>query len=151
GTGTALINILGSSFAPGSYPLIAYTNGTGLASIKLGSLPLGESGTLVQSGNVPRLNLAYVPRNLEWTGNASSNWDTSAINWYDLNNGNSPVSYFQSGGNGDAVTFDDNGGANPNINLGIAVTPSQLTFNNNGVAYAFSGSGSISGSVSLVK
>jgi autotransporter-associated beta strand protein len=150
GTGTALLNISGSSFIPGTYPLIAYTNVTGAGSIKLGSVPLGVSATLVQSGNAFNLVVAYVPKNLEWSGTASPNWDLSSINWYDLNNGNNPTNYAQAGGGGDAVTFDDNGGANPNVNIGITVTPSQVTFDNNGVVYTLSGNGAINGGTSLI-
>lgn len=150
GTGVALINILGSSFSPGMYPLIAYTNITGASSIQLGSVPLGVSGTLVLSNNMLNLSVSYVPKNLEWSGAASPNWDTTSINWYDLNNGDNPTNYAQAGGNGDAVTFDDNGGANPGVNIGIAVTPSQVTFNNNSVVYTLSGSGAINGGTSLI-
>src|SRR4029077_11225364 len=75
---------------------------------------------------------------------------TTSVNWNDLNNGNNPTNYAQSGGSGDAVSFDDNGNANPNVNIGITVTPSQLAMNNN-INYTFSGTGKISGGVSLVK
>jgi len=149
GTGTALINITGSSFAPGNYPLIAYTNASGLSSIQLGSLPLGLSASLVTAGNVLSLNVALVPKNLEWSGNANANWDTASIDWFDLNNGSNPTNYTQSGSSGDAVTFDDNGGANPNVIVGITVTPSQVVFNNNGVNYTFAGAGKISGATAL--
>ncbi len=149
GTGVALINISGSSFASGVYPLIAFTNITGAASFQLGTLPLGLTATLLQTAHALSLNVALVPKNLEWSG-AGVNWDTTSLNWSDLNNGNNPTNYTQSGGNGDAVTFDDNGGANPNVNIGITVTPSQLVMNNN-ANYAFSGTGKISGAVNLIK
>lgn len=149
GTGTAFLNLSGSGFVPGTYPLVAYTTVSGASSFKLGSLPLGVAGTLTLSGNALNLVVAYVPKNLAWSGAVNANWDTTSLDWYDLNNGNNATNYSQSGGSGDAVTFDDNGAANPNVNIGITVTPSQVTFNNNAEAYVLSGTGAINGGTSL--
>lgn len=151
GTGVAQINITGSGFSPGVYPLVGYTTLTGASSFSLGTFPLGLSATLIQTNSTLSLNVALVPKNLEWSGAADPNWNTTSIDWYDLNNGNNPTNYAQSSGSGDAVTFDDNGGANPGVNIGITVTPSQLVVNNNGVSYNFSGAGKISGGVGLLK
>jgi fibronectin-binding autotransporter adhesin len=151
GTGTALINIVGSEFVPGSYPLIGFTTGSGLSAIKLGSLPLGLSATLVQSANALSLNVALVPKNLAWSGALDGNWNTTTFNWFDLNNANNLTNYTQSGGTGDAVTFDDSvSGGVTTINIAGTVTPSQLTANNN-VTYTFTGAGKISGATALVK
>ncbi len=152
GTGTALINITGSGINPGTYPLIAYTSISGASSIKLGSIPLGLSATLVNSGSALSLNVANVPKILSWTGSANSSWDTNSIDWADLNNANNPTNYAQAGGTGDSVTFDDSVGAGPTgVNVGITVTPSQLVVNNTIVNYTFSGAGKISGATTLAK
>ncbi len=151
GTGTALINITGSGFAPGSYPLIGFVSGTGLNAIKLGSIPLGLSATLVQSANALSLNVSLVPKHLTWSGAHDGNWDTTTFNWLDLDHVFNPTNYSQSGGKGDAVTFDDTvGGGVTTINIGATVTPAQVVANNN-VSYTFTGAGSISGPTSLIK
>ena len=150
-SGMALINIAGTSLASGTYPLIGFTSASGLSSIKLGTLPLGVSGTLVQIGNTLNLTVALVPKNLAWRGAIDGNWNTSTFNWADLNNGNNPTNYNQSGSSGDAVTFDDSvGGGVTAINISGTVTPSSVTVNNN-VNYSMSGAGKISGSTALTK
>jgi fibronectin-binding autotransporter adhesin len=150
-SGTALINIAGLSFASGTYPLISFTSASGLSSIKLGTLPLGVSGTLVQIGNTLNLNIALAPKNLAWSGAIDGNWNSSTFNWADLNNGNNPTNFAQSGSSGDMVTFDDTVGAGVTaIIIPGTVTPSAVTVNNN-VSYTMSGAGKISGATALTK
>jgi autotransporter-associated beta strand protein len=151
GAGVAVINIVGSGFTPGVYPLVAYTSITGASSFILGTVPLGLSSGLILTNNTLCLNVALVPKNLEWSGTAGPAWNTTSLNWYDLNNGDNLTNYAQSSGSGDAVTFDDNGSASPSVTVGLTVTPSQIEFNNSSVSYSFSGTGKISGGVSLVK
>ncbi|MGC3958370.1 MAG: autotransporter-associated beta strand repeat-containing protein [Verrucomicrobiota bacterium] len=150
-SGTALINIAGSSLASGTYPLVSFTAGSGLSSIKLGTLPLGVSGTLNQVGNTLNLVVALVPKNLAWSGTIDGNWNTTTFNWADLNNGNNPTNFNQSGGSGDTVTFDDTVGAGVTaVIIPGTVTPSLVTVNNN-VNYTMSGAGKISGATALNK
>ena len=44
---------------------------------------------------------AHRIRHGDWTGAANNLWNTSAINWADLGNGDNPTNYAQPGGFGD--------------------------------------------------
>ena len=150
GNGNATINIIGQGLAPGQFPLIQFTSASGVGNFHLGTVPPGVSATLVQTATTLELNISSVVKSIAWTGAANNLWNTSAINWADLGNGNNPTNYAQSGGFGDMVTFDDNATGPTTISLGLALTPVSMTFNNNGLPYIFSGPGSISGVGSLI-
>jgi autotransporter-associated beta strand protein len=145
------IDITGASLTTGSFPLINFTTGSGLANIHLRSLPPGVSATLSPSGSSLQLVVSSVGKTLAWSGAVDNNWDTSTLNWANLANGNLPASYAQSGGFGDLVTFDDTLSGNPNVNLALAVSPVTMTLNNNGAIYSFTGPGKITGIGNVIK
>ncbi len=152
GNGNASINISGHGFSAGTFALIQFSSVAGLGNFHLGSLPPGLTGTLVTNDTTISLNISSVVKTLAWTGGLNNLWDTTSTNWADLNNGNNPTNYAQSGGFGDMVTFDDGAIGSSSVNLALAVTPVSLTVNNvSSLDYAFTGSGKISGGASLTK
>jgi autotransporter-associated beta strand protein len=161
-TGTNnLINLTGNGFVAGQFPLIKYGSGS-LASIsgfKLGTLPAGVNAVLVNNtGNQSvDLNITFVGQSLSWYGATNgvvlANWDINADTNWNLGG----AKYLEYNGNtfGDLVTFDDtlfNDGIHPpatNVILTAALHPSQMTMNNSGFPYVFSGPGSLAGPGSL--
>ncbi len=86
-----------------------------------------------------------LPRDLSWKGTGSS-WDTTtATNWLRVSN-NTNVAY----SDGDRVTFDQSGIAQPNVAVTGALVPTTVDVNASG-NYTFSGSGSISSTGTLTK
>ncbi len=153
GNGSVAINLTGQNLLAGQFPLIQFTGATGLGNFYLASKPLGVNATLVPTATSLDLKITSVVNSLEWTGAANNQWDTSAINWMDLNHGNNATNFTQSAGIGDAVTFGDNGSANTTVDLPITVTPVSVTVSspNNYIDYVLTGSGKISGSGNLKK
>jgi autotransporter-associated beta strand protein len=145
--GTVTLNVLSSApIAVGTVPLVQYGTPAGAGSFVLGSIPAGETGHLVNSGGVISLVItsAGAPR---WNGNVSGVWDINATtNWVDLIT-SSPTTYHD----GEPILFDDNATGTTSITLGVTVAPGEMTVNNSSKPYTISGSGNISGSVSLVK
>lgn len=90
-----------------------------------------------------------VPLNLTWLGSAGVTWDTNTVNW-DSNSDAVADSAFTFGDN---VRFDDNGSANPIIDLSGSFTPSSVVVSNTSVNYFLgtSGSGNLGGSCGLTK
>ena len=90
-----------------------------------------------------------VPLNLTWLGSAGLTWDTNTVNW-DSNSDAVADSAFTFGDN---VRFDDNGSANPIIDVSGSFTPSSIVVSNIGVNYFLgsSASGGIAGSCGLTK
>ena len=138
-----------------SIPLISYnlsdgdpgTNGLNLV------VPSGYSGSLVDDG-AGTIDLSISPAGLVisdllWKGAVSatlnSNWDNGITpDWINL--ANSLSSAYT---NPAVVAFDDSA-LNSTVILNTNVTPSSLTFSNSVLDYSISGTGSISGSASLV-
>jgi autotransporter-associated beta strand protein len=89
------------------------------------------------------VNVVYIPQNLVWVGNNTSNpWDTTnTADWF---NGNNAVTFHTT----DNVTFDDTGSTSPAINLAATVTPGNMALNSS-QNYTFSGAGGIAGTGSL--
>ncbi len=142
--GPATININSGTFAVGqSYPLLSWTGGNAPA-VNLGNL-IGAVGNLSTNGNKIQLNvtgLAYV-----WSGINSGNWDaTTAGNW--LQNGSAAVFV-----DGSQALFDDTATGETNVVLNAAVSPGNVTVNNNSKIYTITSSGAnvIEGSGSLTK
>lgn len=160
---TNVINILGSGFTAGQFPLIKYGAGT-LASIsgfKL-NLPPGVNATLVNNtaNQSLDLNISFIGQALTWSGATNgivlANWNINGdTNW---NSASGQTRYLEYLGNtfGDLVTFDDslfNDGIQvpaTNVILTTTVHPSQITMNNSAYPYVFSGPGSLSGPASLI-
>lgn len=86
-----------------------------------------------------------LPRDLSWRGTGNA-WDTTtATNWLRTSN-NTTVAY----SNGDRVTFDQSGIAQPNVSVTGALSPGTVDVNASG-NYTFSGTGSISSTGTLTK
>lgn len=86
-----------------------------------------------------------LPRDLQWKGSGNS-WDTTTpSNWLRLSN-NTTVAY----SDGDRVTFDAAGSAQPNVSVIGALAPSTVDVNSSG-NYTFSGTGSVSSTGTLTK
>ena len=96
------------------------------------------------------MNLFFTPSattgNVIWRGDAlTNNWNALGdLNWFD---GYSLLFPFH---NGDTVTFDDTGFNAPNLNLTGALTPASVTINAT-QNYVLNGSGSLNGTMTLVK
>ena len=81
---------------------------------------------------------------LVWTGDASSAWNTTAVNWL---NGLTAATY----ADGDTVTFNDSA-ATAAVTVTNAVSPDYILFANASLSYAVTSSGGgISGTTSLIK
>lgn len=155
-TGTNIINITGPNLTVGQYPII-YTGGSvPTNNFVLGSVSVGLVAVLTNSGSSLDLLVTSTGQTLTWygadsLGNPLTTWDVNtSSNW---NNGT--AKYLQYAGNsyGDYVTFDDSlyTASGADITLNGTVVPASLYFNNWSTPYAITGSGSISGSTTLVK
>lgn len=142
---------------PTQFPIIQYgLNGGGssgnLNTFVRGTLPAASPayGAYI-SNNVANNSIDIVFTNgpfvpaLTWDGKTNGNWDVATKNWRPA--AGPDTTY----GQGNIVTFDDTLTGTTNVNLTMALTPGALTVNNTLSNYVFSGSGSISGSVTLVK
>jgi autotransporter-associated beta strand protein len=141
-----------SSF-PSQFPIIQYGTGSGdLSKFVLGTLPPAVPAyTAFVSNNVASNTIdlvitggPFVP-SLTWDGTPSGDWDTTTANWRPTSGPNTTFTQ------GDFATFDDTLTGTPNVNLTTALSPATLTINNSGTAYVFSGAGSLSGGMTLVK
>lgn len=157
-----VINILGTGFTVGQFPLIKYNAGTlsDISGFKIGTLPAGVTASLVNNTGSQSLdlNIVSIGQNLTWygadsSGNILTNWDiNSSADW---NYGGATYQEYNGNTFGDLVTFDDNlynNGINPpatNVNLTTALHPSQITMNNNSYPYVFSGPGTLAGPTTL--
>jgi autotransporter-associated beta strand protein len=89
------------------------------------------------------VNVVYIPQNLVWVGNGTTNsWDiTNTADWF---NGNDLVTFHTT----DNVTFDDTGSDSPAINLTGTIAPGSMVVNAS-QNYTFGGTGAIAGTGSL--
>jgi autotransporter-associated beta strand protein len=117
-------------------------NFSGLGSFNF-SVRAGDGSAMTNTVGV-LMTATGLSRNLTWRGDGvTNNWDSQSTNWL---NGTNPVTFNP----GDTVTFDDTGSNSPVINLVGALQPAAITVAAN-QNYAFSGSGSLGGVMSLVK
>ena len=146
---TNIVNITSAPAFP-SYPvqipLIKYSGSIGGVGYNfgIGTLPPLYVGHLVNNSANSTIDLLLTAGSgtLTWTGSSSGNWDTSTANW----TSSGPVVY----ADGDFVQF-LNGANNNTVNLTTTLLPAGITVSNTSPAYTFNGSGSISGSSSLLK
>jgi autotransporter-associated beta strand protein len=148
------------------------TNTISLAAVGVGTTALVHyTGALAGSGNITNISLpqgatGYVSNNaanttlyavvtstgpgLVWTGTNSVSpnlWDIGiTTNWL-VNS--TPTTYHQIISPGDSVIFNDNGSGIVTLNTNVA--PTSMVISNNSLTYTFSGSGGISGPMSLQK
>ncbi len=149
GVNTINLNLL-SSLPVGTYQLIKYggTLSGGVGNLALAGYPLSRlSAVLVHNSGTKSIDVVISGSTgvLVWQGGLDGNaWNVATTtNW--LNGGN--PDYFL---NGDAVTFNDAGAANANVNLTGGVGPSLATVNST-TDYTFSGSGKLTGLAALDK
>lgn len=141
--GSVAVNVSGS-FGIGQFPLFGYGTISGSGGLTVGILPLGTTGHLVT--NTPNKTIDLVVSSVAqtiWTGAINGNWDTATTNWTLLS---TPVAYAQNAN----VLFSD-AASTPNVSLTTTLTPSTMLVSNNALNYVFSGGGSLSGNMSLVK
>jgi autotransporter-associated beta strand protein len=142
---------------PTQFPIIRYGlnggSGSGMSTFVLGTLPSASppygayisNNVTSKSIDIVFTNGPFVPA-LTWDGKTNGNWDVATTaNWRPMSG---PDTTF---GQGNIVTFDDTLTGTTNVNLMTALAPGALTVNNTNVNYVFSGGGSITGSVTLVK
>lgn len=142
---------------PTQFPIIQYGMNGGVGSgnldkFVLGTLPPASPAyTAMISNNVASNSIDIVITSgpvvpsLIWDGTPSGNWDLATANWKPSSG---PDTAFAQG---DFVTFDDTLTGTPNVNLATALSPATLTANNSTTPYVFSGAGSLTGGMTLVK
>lgn len=145
-----VMEIVGGGASGSIHPLFKYS---GTFNGDLSSFTIvGATGNLINDTTTTPKTIALVvatavrsPTNTVWVGNSITNyWDVlSATNW--LNGGT--LDYFVTG---DAVTFNNVGLSNPNVDITTTVQPSSVTVNASG-DYVFGGAGGIGGTGSITK
>ncbi len=148
--GTVNLSFTGGNLTPGQFTLIKYTTlgGGGVAALNL-ILPPRAQGTLVDDSANASVDLNLTAFDYpKWVG-GTNDWDTTTQNWREVNSLNA-TAYIQGAGGSDAVLFDDLA-TNGHVNLTTALTPSSMVVNNSALAYAFSGTGKLSGATTLTK
>ncbi len=149
--------IVNGTLTNGVYKLIQYSgallSGAGSsANLHLvGFAQAGKAATL-SDANANEIDLIVADTatdQITWSGTGST-WDLAgSLNWL---KGATPWGFT----NGDLVTFDDSGSANPTVNLQAAVLPGSVTVNTTTTPYLFmdgtgAGGGKLSGATDLVK
>ena len=152
--GTVQLNVSGT-LTNGTYKLIQYGSESGSAGLftLTGYSQTGKSLVLSDAtpGEIDLVVADTASDNIVWTGTAGSTWDPAGtLNWL---KGATPWAYT----NGDAVTFNPTGIANPNVSLQAALSPGSIVVSNDaGTTYTFVdgtgiGGGKITGLTSIVK
>ncbi len=141
-----------ASPVPGVFPLIKYgsLDGGGFASLMLAPIP---NVTAMLSNDVAHsvIDLVITEVNYpKWKGNVNNDWDISATpNWVGIGNG-SPTVYEEPSVPGVPVWFDDTADSG-SVNLTTTLSPYSMTVSNSSLNYSFSGVGSLSGPMGLIK
>lgn len=148
-----VINLSGTGFVAGQFPLIKYSGsigGKGFAAFKLGTLPSGvpAASQLVNNtaNNSIDLNIPLV-NTLTWNG-TNSNWDiNTTFNWKDSFGAATYKEYGTTNIYGDIVIFDDSlsDPSQTTINLTSTLRPVTVNVSASGTTYNFGGSGKLSG------
>jgi hypothetical protein len=157
GNPTLTLGLIGG-ITTGNYPIINSTGGFG------GTNASGWTVGWTGRGSAPGLNiignqlvLSVTPSNfgnLTWSGAADGvTWDVNGqSNWHNTGT-NAADKFFDN----DSITFGDTFGpgntpvVNSSITVNTTVSPLNMVFNSNTVAYSITGAGKISGGASLVK
>jgi autotransporter-associated beta strand protein len=156
GGASNVVNIarLAGNFAPAQFPLIKYAGAIGGAgfNFKLGAFPPGIAATGYVSNNTANSSVDLVITGfivpdsfLTWDGTVSGDWDAETANW--KNNVQGGLVY----ADGSDVVFNDSATGPTVVNLTDTLAPASVTVSNNADAYAFVGSGNLSGAMSLAK
>lgn len=145
-SGTTSVNpIAAGPLAPGAYPLVTFTGSLSgsVANLQLPAefLPTDFRQTFTFSATTNAVNLVVTGSVGDLTWNGPGDWDLKTSTAF-----SGGASFFQA----DKVTFNDSA-ASGLVNIAGTLSPSSLVINNDTLPYIFSGSGSITGSVNLVK
>ncbi len=146
--GTTTINVTGTTFAPGDYPLLQYGTLEGTGVIAFGELPYGVTGAFMTNTTtkVIYLAVASVADPLTWKGLENAAWDiNTATNW--ANSVATGIKYLE----GDMVRFDDTATGSTTLTLDATVNPGGILFANVTKNYTLAGTGGISGSAIVDK
>jgi autotransporter-associated beta strand protein len=154
--GTLALNVLGP-LANGIYKVIEFTgtltSGPGSAgSLTVTGIPAGKAVTVSEGANEIDILVATTASDvITWAG-VGSDWDLAGtLNWT-----NPAAASLWAFTNGDYVTFDDLGSAQPYVSLKAAVAPSRVTVTSDSAYYSFDdgtyiGAGKITGAATLIK
>ena len=145
-SGSNVVNISGANFPTGPVTLIAYGSKQGDGSFHAGTLPLGMSATITDTGSAIVLDVTFAPRTLTWSGASTGSWNTNGT--LDWNFGMAAYQEYANG-LGDLVVFDDNASVF-DVNVSTRVRPYAINVTCSGF-YTFRGAGTISGPTSLTK
>jgi hypothetical protein len=145
GAAQCVINVTGSGFIAGQFPLIQYQSQDGTLgnnSFIAGSLPTGfVSASLSNNTANSSIDLVLTSTPLRWTAHVNNNWDTNTTNW--INTATLAPSVFTTGS---TVIFDDTASSST-VNITTMVSPGGVTVSNSVLPYVFqNGGGGISGS-----
>ena len=139
---TGTLNITGpvfiapaSGMTPGTYPILTFAALTGSTSGFTSGYRTSSFASDFTSASItfgPGIPLI-------WTGSVNGTWDlNTSANWLDLGYSAQTFRWL------DAVTFDSNGSAQPNVNLIGELRSDTVTVNASTVDYTLGGSGTIS-------
>ncbi|HSU54986.1 MAG TPA: hypothetical protein VLT36_13085, partial [Candidatus Dormibacteraeota bacterium] len=137
---------------PAQCTIISYGSAdANLASFTLGSLPASSPAFVGYiSNNTANFSIDLILTGgpltfpLVWDGSAGSSWDTTTLNWKT----NGVLTRYSQ--NYPVVRFDDSRTGSSTANLTTTLTPGSLMVSNSS-DYTFTGSGKLSGSMSLTK
>jgi hypothetical protein len=149
----SIASISGITTFPVTIPVISYVSGAAAAFIG-GTAPGGVNVTVANNTGNKSIDVTLdtgIPKSLLWKGYVDNNWDFTTANWQDITTGN-----HTNFSTGDSVIFNDTASIST-INVVADVIPRQsllipgIAITNDLLAYAFSGSGKVLGSATLVK
>jgi autotransporter-associated beta strand protein len=157
--GATTVQLAGTNFVPGTFTLLDYSGtigGVGFAGLTL-SLPPRVVGNFVNNAGNTSIDLTITSLDApKWTGAVNGDWDidagggTGTANWREITS-NNVTKYLQGAAGGDRVLFDDSATGSTTVNLTTALSPGDVTVNNTGKTYTFTGAGSLGGPMKLIK
>ena len=136
-------SLLGTGVSPSALQIKHYNSSTGQWETPPQTIDTTADTITVTVTSFSPFMLGGTPSSLVWSGQASNVWDTSTANWN--------AGWFNVVSSGtEALGFDDSAGTS-NVVLSTTVQPQGVTFANNTLNYALSGSGSIVSSGGFTK
>ena len=147
-SGPVTLTVSGVQPTLGQIPLIQYGSKSGVGAYSLTPIS-GYTASLLDNGSTIFLNITgFTAR--QWnglaSGTANGTWNVgTTANWL------IPPSTATTFTNGDAAVFNDAAAGTTSVVVAATVSPSSVTIDNSTLAYDFTGTGSISGTASLVK